>query len=211
MSEPTADQIAHDDELNWKRAYVNALSTASYFWQIKVDGKIVLQEYDDASCSCTPETGHDPTGHIHLKSEWPAPPFTLVAEPQTLNHQKLPGLEILIAVGETPIWERLVRQRMYKVKLTLEDGSTHDAMLPRSEDSLIVGVQHADGSENVVIVHPDGSHAELASLKDALAHDPGPVTNTDLGQPSDHPNDVKDMDKLAQRLNGDAGGDPPTT
>lgn len=178
-------QIAHDAEMASKNNFVNDVTTASYFWKIVRGGEVLLEEYD--LCSCL-NNSFDPRGHVHRIVEWPGKPvqhiqkmtdmngnefdmgmpvfvptepfeaYTLVASPEFLSHQNLPDdISYEIKPGDSPIWGHRVR-----FNTTGEHGG--------AETVQMIGVRHADGSEDVTTIYASGAVFTHESVEEAHAH-----------------------------------------
>lgn len=155
----------HDDEIAGHKAWIANPKTASYFWVAVKDGVVHSREWSDA-CDCDDHAHYDASGHTLKVAQFPAAPFTLVAEPISAV-QALPSASDLasaghaydIAEGDTPIWEHRVRWFHYA------DG-TPDT----EEDALVFGVRHADGSEEITTVDHNGAIVKHDSHEAALAH-----------------------------------------
>ena len=175
-----SDQESHDAEVAGQNVFRNDRTVASFYWHLQRDGVTFLQERDE--CDCDDKAAPDPTGHIHRITEWPgkpsldgAPvfhatedfePFTLVASPMCLSHQTLPDdISFEIGKGDAGIWEH--RLRANQVWVGDGDGAHLE---DRSEMTMAVGVEHADGTQAISLIYADGSVHTPGSVEDARAH-----------------------------------------
>ena len=175
-----SDKESHDAEVAGQNSYVNDRTVSSFFWRLERNGEVFLQERD--ACDCDDKGPFDPSGHVHKIEEWPgkpsidgAPvfratedfePFTLVASPSCLSHQSLPDdISFEIGKGDAGIWEHRLRANQVWVG---EGDAAH--LEDRSELTMAVGVEHADGTQNISLIYADGSVHTPGSVDDARAH-----------------------------------------